>query len=170
MNIEIISRKLSVDKWILRSVVQAIRWRSEKYSRIWISRTEYQYFWLGEMKLRQIIDYLRQIGFINKVGMEKSGKYMCNVYVMHDFFDHGIDRMNEKIVSWCRSTDVKVILSYFGVTCKGLRIWWVKSITFNRRSHCIADWKTWKKWNLFNYIRDTFDIPPYKLAKMVWMK
>lgn len=150
----------------IKRIIQSISGRSNKYWEFWLSRHEYEKYWLTEMKLRTIINNLVKEWYITKIRCEYFSFLpnmirRRNIYkatqLLIDLvksFTKKIVDLNDKIIRWCSEQNPLEVLRQHGIRVFGRRIGKKNSsITF---SSCweISDWKTWKKWNLFNYLKE----------------
>lgn len=148
-------------------LLRSIHWRANTYNIFWLSRYEYKKFWLTERTLRAIISYLKANHYIEHVDTEhyvhfweprRRYLYVATEKLMDlvKSFTTSIENMNEKIVNWCKKQNPVSILRDFGITVNNSgRIWGKESkITINRRSWAITNWKEWKTYNLYNYLRE----------------
>lgn len=63
--------------------------------------------------------------------------------------------LNNKIIAWCSEQDPIATLRDHGIEVFGYSIGKKRSgVTVDRATGCISNWKTGKKWNLFNYLCD----------------
>ena len=152
----------------IKTILYSIQGRAKKYGKFWLSRHEYEKFWLTERSLRTIIKNLQKERLIQKIDTEK---YMedwkprrRNIWIITDTFTiimkwlwKSISDMNEKIVGWCKNQNpIQTLRNYWIEVFNWGRLWEKRSkVTVNARNWAITNWKTWEKWNLFNYIRNT---------------
>jgi len=150
----------------IKRIIQSISGRSNKYWEFWLSRHEYEKYGLTEMKLRTIINNLVKEGYITKIRCEYFS-FLPNMirrrniykatHLLIDLvksFTQKIVDLNDKIIRWCSEQNPLDIFRQHDI-----QVFWKRlnkknsSITF---SSCweISDWKTWKKWNLFNYLKE----------------
>ena len=85
----------------LYKIFLALKERHKKYWVVWISRHEWDRFWLSEMKLRQFIEILRRDWKLldfkvndNRVKCMKT-KYTCNVYKLSREFIEFLEKVRE---------------------------------------------------------------------------
>lgn len=152
----------------IKAILQSISGRSNKYWEFWLSKYEYEKYWLTERSLRTIIEKLRNEWYIQWVRYEYFKWIEWDVRKRNIFiatekltdllktFTKKIVDLNDKIIEWCKKQDIRSTLSSHGIELfKWRRIgkkW--SSITYSDNKKCISDWKTWKKWNLFNYLKE----------------
>lgn len=150
----------------IKAILQSISGRSNKYWEFWLSRHEYEKYWLTEMKLRTIINNLVKEWFIQKIRCEYFSFLpnmirRRNIYratqILIDLvksFTQKVVDLNEKIIAWCSQQNLIKAFKDHDIQVFGRRIGSKQSsITFSSLWE-ISDWKTGKKWNLFNYLRD----------------
>lgn len=150
----------------IKRIIQSISGRSNKYWEFWLSRHEYEKYWLTEMKLRTIINNLVKEGYITKIRCEYFSFLpnmirRRNIYkatqILIDLvksFTKKIVDLNEKIVRWCSEQNPLEVLRQHGIEVFGKRVGKKNSSTTVSIKWEISDWKTGKKWNLFNYLKD----------------
>ena len=152
----------------IKKILLSINGRQKKYTRFWFSRHEYEKYWMTEYELRKLIERLQTEQLIQKVETEKFiDKWRPrkrNIWIVTDLFislvasfKKWVENMNEKIVGWCKNQNpIQTLRNYWIEVFNWGRLWkkWSK-VTVNARNWSITNWKTWEKWNLFNYIRDT---------------
>lgn len=152
----------------IKQVLLSISGRSKKYGKFWLSRHEYEKFWTTPDKLRLIIRKLKLEWYITFECYEPNPSFKANpiraVYratnKLLEFVKwlwKSISDMNEKIVGWCKNQNpIQTLRNYWIEVFNWGRLWEKRSkVTVNARNWSITNWKTWEKWNLFNYIRDT---------------
>lgn len=150
----------------IKKLIQSISGRSNKYWEFWLSRHEYEKYWITEMKLRTIINNLVKEGYITKIRCEYFSflPWMIrrrNIYratqllidLVKSFTQKVVD-LNEKIIAWCSDKNPIDRLKEFGIQVFGKRVGKKNSSTTVSIKWEISDWKTWKKWNLFNYLKE----------------
>lgn len=152
---------LSNEKGV-NKVLWAIKARQETYGEVGISRYEHKRFGFTEKQLRNIIQTMRNLGFLILKGKATADNgYLCNVYELWEplkqilsWLKSWIENLNEKIVAFNSHTPI-TILQRFGVQVfKNWRLYSTKSkITYNRRTKAITNWKTWTHYSLFNFIK-----------------
>jgi len=77
----------------------AIKCRYIKFGKIWLSRLEASRFWISERQLQSFIDYLREVGAINKIWMVKwwNNCFKCNVYKLWKWFIEWLQEVKDFI-------------------------------------------------------------------------
>ena len=167
----------------IKAILLSIAWRSRKYGTFWLSRHEYEKYGTTPDKLRLIIKKLKQEGYIVHQWYEKHEAFKANpvraIYTATDkllnlvaTFAEAIKDMNEKIITWCKNQNPVQTLRDFGIEVfNGGRIWKKKSsLTVNRTTGAIKDWKTWKSYNLYNYLRESVDCThTYFFKNFIWI-
>lgn len=165
-----------------KQILRSLLWRSQKYKTFWFSRHEYEKFWLTERTLRTIISKLQDEKIIKKVYTETYSvdwkPRRRNIWVATDklsdivkSFTDSISDMNEKIIWWCKNQNpIQTLRSFWVQVFSGGRIWDKKSkITVNKNTWAIKNWKTWKSYNLYNYIRESIDCShAYFFKHFIW--
>ena len=151
----------------IKAILLSISGRSKKYWTFWLSRHEWSKYDTTQDKLRYIIKKLKQEWYITLEWYEPNPAFKANpvravykatekLFDLVKSFTKKIVDLNDKIVEWCKKQDIRSTLSSHGIELfKWRRIgkkW--SSITYSDQKKCISDWKTWKKWNLFNYLKD----------------
>lgn len=152
----------------IKTILYSIQGRANKYGKFWLSRYEYAKFGITERNLRTIIKNLDKENIIKFVECEEFfdnwKPRRRNIWIITDTFTmimkwlwKSISDMNEKIVGWCKNQNpIQTLRNYWIEVFNWGRLWEKRSkITVNARNWAITNWKTWEKWNLFNYIRDT---------------
>lgn len=166
----------------LKNILRSLAWRSKSYTNFWFSKYEFEKFWLTERTLRTIIEQMQKLWYIEKVGQEKFMKdwiYMRrNLYKAHTklfdmvaSFTEAIKDMNDKIVSWCKEQNpVQTLKNFWIEVFSGGRIGKKKSsLTINKKNGAIKDWKTWKSYNLYNYLRESINCThSYFVTNLIW--
>mgnify|MGYP003419491991 FL=1 len=165
-----------------KQILRSLLWRSQKYRMFWFSRHEYEKFWLTERTLRTIIEKLQAEKIIKKVYTETYSvdwkPRRRNIWIATDrllelvkSFSEAIADMNDKIISWCKNQNPVQTLREFGVQVfSGGRLWDKKSkVTVNKKTWAIKDWKTWKSYNLYNYLRESLECShTYFFKHFIW--
>lgn len=150
----------------IKAIIQSISGRSNKYWEFWLSRHEYEKYWLTEMKLRTIINNLVKEGYITKIRCEYFSFLpnmirRRNIYkatqllidLAKSFIQKIVD-LNEKIIAWCSEKKPVDRLKEHDIQMYWNRLNKKNSSVTVSVTWAISDWKTWKKWNLFNYLKD----------------
>ena len=150
----------------IKAILQSISGRSQKYWTFGLSRHEYAKYNTTQDKLRLIIKKLKQEWYITHEWYEPNPAFKANpvraLYRATDklldliqSFIQKIGDLSNKIIAWCGEQDPIATLLDHGIELFGYSIGKRKSgITVDTRTGCISNWKTGKKWNLFNYLRD----------------
>lgn len=154
----------------LKKILRSIAWRANKYWTFWLSRHEWEKFDTTQDKLRYIIKKLKQEWYITLEWYESHESFRANpvraIYKATDklldlvrTFTESVKDMNEKIITWCKNQNpVQTLRDFWVQIFNGGRIWKKKSsITINKETWAIKDWKTWKSYNLYNYLRESLE-------------
>ena len=100
------SRKISLFKvyWIL----SAIKWRHNKYWKVWLSKKEFQKFNITEARLYRIIKVLTSYWFLEfKETARNKSKQICYVYTIWKWFvDEFILAVRQFSSKWVKSTTI----------------------------------------------------------------
>lgn len=149
----------------IKAILQSISWRSNKYWEFWLSKYEYEKYWLTERSLRTIIEKLRNEWYIQWVRYEYFKWIEWDVRKRNIFiatekltdllktFTKKIVDLNDKIIKWCGKQDILKVLWQHDIQLFGRRIGKRNSSITVGKKWQIQDWKTWEKWNLFDYLR-----------------
>lgn len=154
----------------IKAILLSISWRSKKYWTFGLSRHEYEKYGTTQDKLRLIIKKLKSEWYIILEWYEPHESFKANpvraIYKATDkllslvkSFSEGIADMNEKIIWWCKNQNpVQTLRDFWVQVFAGGRIWDKKAkVTVNKKTWAIKDWKTWKSYNLYNYLRESLD-------------
>lgn len=167
----------------IRAILLSIQWRSKKYWTFWLSRHEYEKYDTTQDKLRYIIKKLKQEWYITLVWYEPHPDFKANpvravykatekLFDLLKTFTRKIQDMNNRIINWCKEQNPYEILSSHGIE---LFIWgriWKKNskITISKKNNAISDWKTWEKYNLFDYLRGIYGQSSYEFFNnFIWL-
>lgn len=152
----------------IKSILLSISGRSKKYWTFWLSRHEYKKYNTTPDKLRLIIKKLKSEWYITHEWYEANPSFKANpVRAIYNAtqklldlvrsFTESIKDMNERIVKWCKEQNpTKTLKNFWIEVYNGGRIGKKKSsITVNNKNWSIKDWKTWKSYNLYNYLKES---------------
>lgn len=148
----------------IKAILLSISWRSKKYWTFWLSRHEWQKYDTTQDKLRYIIKKLKQEWYITLEWYEPNPAFRANpvravyratskLFDLIKSFTQKIVDLNDKIISWCASQNPADILRQHGIQVFGKRVGKKKSNITVGRLWQISDWRTWEKWNLFDFLR-----------------
>lgn len=150
----------------IKAILLSISGRSKKYGTFWLSRHEYAKYETTPDKLRMIIKKLKQEWYITHEWYEPNPSFRANpvraiykatdklIDLVKSFVQKVVD-LNDKIIQWCSEQDPIATLKAHSVELFGYSIGKKRSgITVDRATGCISNWKTGKKWNLFNYLKE----------------
>lgn len=149
----------------IKAILLSISGRSNKYWTFGLSRHEWEKYWTTQDKLRTIIKKLKAEGYITLEWYEPNPSFKANpvravykatskLFDLVKSFTQKVVDLNEKIIMWCSQQDPIELLRSHGIQLFGRRIWKKWSSVSVSRKWCISDWKSGKKMNLFDYLRD----------------
>lgn len=149
----------------IKAILLSISGRSKKYWTFGLSRHEWAKYETTQDKLRYIIKKLKQEWYITLEWYEPNPSFKANpvraIYKATDklfdlvqSFTKKIVDLNDKIIRWCSEQNPLDTLRQHGIQVFGRRIGKKNSSITVSGIWEISDWKTGKKWNLFNYLRD----------------
>ena len=174
----------------LQKFLYSIKARCKKFWnwQIWISKKEFEKFWINETRIYILIKTLLNNWIIKKTGERRNKKWLvCYVYeiaedILKDFIDiiknwtnkvfFKSDNISNRIIEWCKNTNIIDFIDTYWNS------FWVK---FEKRSqkrlekgiYCknniITDFRNWISYNLFNYLRLKSWLEIYNLCKKVWI-
>ena len=165
---------------ISKDIYISIAWRALKYWEFCISRYEYKKYWVTEYQMRKIINTLKK-EYIQLVRCEyylkgwkpKKRNIFIATQKLFDIvksFTTSIKNMNEKIIVWCKHNPIQKLRDLGVLVYNNGRIWAKNSkTTINKQNWAITNWKTWEKWNIFNYIKSiTWYNTYYSFTHFIW--
>jgi hypothetical protein len=132
-------------------ILLAIKQRYKKYWKIWISRLEYNRFWLSERKMNEVIKLLKSkwlILFYKSVKWNNNA-YKCNQYTISEEFKSlldGVVEFTKKVFTYIQYTPDDVI-NYISQFSQLKKKQW--KFTINWSKYIVAD--SWKwRWKIFS--------------------
>lgn len=149
----------------IKAILLSISGRSKKYWTFWLSRHEWEKYDTTQDKLRYIIKKLKQEWYITLEWYEPNPSFKANpvravykatekLFDLVKSFTQKIVDLNDKIIRWCSEQNPMEVLRQHGIEVFGKRVGKKNSSVTVSINWAISDWKTWKKWNLFNYLKD----------------
>lgn len=152
---------------LVKKILLSITWRARTYETFWLSRHEHEKYKTTQDKLRYIIKKLKAEWYITLEWYEPNPSFPANpirakykattkLFDLVKSFAKSIENMNEKIIDWCKNQKpFDLMRSFWLEVTTGGRIGGKESkITVNKRTWSVTNWKEWKSWNLFWYLRE----------------
>ena len=148
----------------IKAILLSVSGRSQKYWTFWLSRHEWSKYDTTQDKLRYIIKKLKQEWYITLEGYEPNPSFKANpvravykatekLFDLVKSFTKKIVDLNDKIVRWCSEQNPLDTIRQHDIQVFGKRIGKKNSNVTVSQKWCISDWRTWEKWNLFDFLR-----------------
>lgn len=88
--------KLSENK--IKKLLYSLKYRNQKYNRVWLSRIECTKFGISERQLQNFINFLREKWFLIFENHKKMNNWFyCNIYKISQFFRNELQKLKDYV-------------------------------------------------------------------------
>jgi len=145
----------------LIKIIFSIKARDRDFDYIWLSRYEWDKFWVSQLQLRNIIEFLRDFWILEKVWMRKRKDklFLCNYYKIADEY---VDIFRELEYFIKKAFDYIDPLNFVKTFFRAKLKWGYYTFKYNGNKYQLATRGRFK--NVIYSIADNKIVSPYTLT------